>query len=127
MYSIYASSIAAPARSRPEDNEDQFGYRQIGDRYALIVCDGVSASPHAQEAARLACDSFIGCVEDSDPANGASWSELIVSAILHAHRLILQRFPGGDALTSATAALVIPRENQLIVGTVGDSPAYLCS
>ncbi len=124
MDSIYASSIAEPARPRPEDNEDQFGYRRIGDHYALIVCDGVSSSPHAQEAARLACDSFIGYVEDSDPANGPPWNELIVSAILHAHRLILQRFPGGDALTNATAALVITRENRLVVGTVGDSPAY---
>lgn len=124
MYSIHASSIAEPARPRPEENQDQFDYRQIGEHYALIVCDGVSSSPHAQEAARLACNSFIGYVADSHPANGLPWTELIVSAIRHAHHLLLQRFPGGDGLTTATAALVIPRENQLIVGTVGDSPAY---
>lgn len=124
MDSLLIASAAKPTCPQPDDIEDQHGAYQLPDRWALIVCDGASSSRHAQEAVRLTCDRFIEVITQSSAAEPAVWSDRVKQALLQSHRQILQHFPQGDALTTAAAAVILPEESQLLVATVGDSPAY---
>lgn len=56
---ILVATAAKPTRPQPAAIEDQYGVCQLADRWALIVCDGVSPNLYARHVARLACDSFM--------------------------------------------------------------------
>lgn len=122
--SILVATAAKPTRPRPDDNEDQCGISQLPDRWALIVCDRALSSPYAQHAARIACASFVDVMTSPAAINPDAWPVRIKEALRQAHQQILHHFPRGDALTTATAALILPEQKQVIVATVGDSPAY---
>lgn len=124
MYPILAASHAKPTRARPEDIQDHCGYCALEDGYALIVCDGVSASPQAREAAQLACASVIDYFQALASPSPLPGRERLLDALAKAQQQLVEAFPQGEALTTATAALVLPDEQQLVVATVGNSPAF---
>jgi PPM family protein phosphatase len=108
-------------------NEDRFGVRRCGNRYALVVCDGVSASRDSELAssaeANVVSELLAGALQNDamvDPEG--SMREAIDAA-----EASLAAYPARNAhdnppSTTIVAALVA--DGAVTVGWVGDSRAY---
>jgi PPM family protein phosphatase len=108
-------------------NEDRFAIHQCGTGYALVVCDGVSASRDSE----LASSAVAERVSESLAAalrNGAmNHREPAMRRAIAAGEATLAAHPARDAndnppSTTVVAALVA--DGQVTLGWVGDSRAY---
>ncbi len=105
---------------RHSRNEDRFAVRLENGRSILVVCDGVSNSGHAEEAAALACESVVTAL-----AGGASLTDALAEAQRQVAMLGRPDAPGNCPSTTAVAAMATPDEVK--VAWVGDSRAYWIS
>lgn len=125
---------AASHRGRAHQvDEDAFalGRRERGGLtlQVLVVCDGVSASSHGEQAstraARAALEALLSTADDPGPLDREA---ALRQAVRAAHRAAcsadIERAPGkGPPGTTLVAALV--QEGRVDVTWVGDSRAYL--
>ena len=129
-----APDVAAlcDAGLRRDHNEDAVAVAS-GDQWAvLVVCDGVSASAHADRASKIAsltaCDVLAHFARSGDVATEAA-SRAMAAAIRAAHLAVcsakVERLTDEPPGTTLVAALV--RGRRLTVGWVGDSRAYWVS
>lgn len=124
---------------RHSRNEDRFAIATLDNAYAMVVCDGVSMSPDADEAAAAAVQSAIealkqglakeGRVETHVEAGAAapvesSDVELIKSAVNQAAAAVSVLAQQRAEAPATTLVAAIARNNSITVGWIGDSRAY---
>jgi serine/threonine protein phosphatase PrpC len=96
---------------RHHRNEDFFAMDAEGDRFVMVVCDGVSSTSEADQASETAANAIFGAL-----AEGEDLSAAVAKGQSAVARV------AGDAATTAVAAVVRGREAQ--IAWVGDSRAY---
>lgn len=101
-------------------NEDRFALRAEGGQVILVVCDGVSNSGNAEEAAALACE----CISTA-LAEGAALTDAVASAGQKVAALGRPDALGGCPSTTVVAAVVTPE--RVMATWLGDSRAYWIS
>ena len=101
-------------------NEDRFAVHADGDRSILVVCDGVSNSGNAEEAAALACE----CIS---AALVKSWS--LSDALAQAERQVaaLGRPDALGSCPSTTVIAAVATPDHVKIAWLGDSRAYWIS
>ena len=109
---------------RHSRNEDRFALVRSGKSFALIVCDGVSMSPDADQASsaavQAASDVFTRGLAQSDFVA----VELLRESIRHAIEAVTRLAKQTSESPSTTLVAALVHENHLTVGWVGDSRAY---
>ena len=109
---------------RHSRNEDRFALVRSGNSYALIVCDGVSMSPDADQASSAAVQSaaevFTKGLAEADFVAVDLLRESVRQAAQAVNRLAKQT----SESPSTTLVAAIFNDNRLTVGWLGDSRAY---
>ncbi len=123
---ISASFAAVSDRGlRHEKNEDRFAVVAEARAAALVVCDGVSATEHPEEAseavtavvARVVAEALRrGAVDDA----GA----LLAEAFAQASAMLRAEGRAGENAPSTTAVCAVLQGEEVTVAWVGDSRAY---
>ena len=105
---------------RHSRNEDRFAVRAEGAQSILVVCDGVSNSSNADEAAALACECITTAL-----AEGAS----LLDALAEAERQVaaLGRPDALGSCPSTTVVAAVATPDQVRLAWLGDSRAYWIS
>ncbi len=119
---------------RRDHNEDAFSLASretAGDSWAaLVVCDGVSASVHADRASELAAATACAALAQfAHTGDRAAAGEAMVAAIRAAHLAICAAHTdhGADGAPGTTLVGGFVAGGRLTVGWVGDSRAYFVS
>lgn len=107
---------------RHHRNEDRFGLIRVGDLHGIVVCDGVSMSPDADQAAAAAVASMTASFQEAQPEIDAV--ELIRASILLAAKSVAALAQGQPEAPSTTLVAAIVKDNRATVGWLGDSRAY---
>ncbi len=104
-------------------NEDRYSVVDSTSGVAWIVCDGMGGSTGGELAAQLAIDAMRRDLEGQD---GRPAEIALKSAILEANRIIVLRRqnPAFSGMGTTVVASIIT-ENEVCIGHVGDSRAYL--
>ena len=129
------AGVCHPGLRRPH-NEDAIASAHgvtAGEPWTvLVVCDGVSSSSHADQAARVAsrtaCDALAHFASSGDVAHEAG-SAAVASAIRAAHIAVCAQgieIDSGDP-PGTTLVVSLSWRRRLTVGWVGDSRAYWIS
>lgn len=104
------------------NNEDNFGYDPAYGIY--LVCDGMGGMAAGEVASAIACGTTISSYAAQSPETPAATRlSLAIRATNDAVRLASQQVGQQGMGTTLVAAVV--EDNQLVVGNVGDSRAYL--
>jgi serine/threonine protein phosphatase PrpC len=109
---------------RHDRNDDRFAIARAGNNCALVVCDGVSMSPDADEAAASAVKATLDAISEGLAEPEIVAVELLRSAIQRAGEAVTElgkRRPESPSTTLVAALLV---GNQLSIGWIGDSRGY---
>ena len=102
---------------RHSRNEDRFALRSADDRLVLVVCDGVSHSGNADEAAALACEGVTRALGE-----GASLTDALVQA---GQQVAGLGQPGtAESCPSTTVVAAVATAAAVKIAWVGDSRAY---
>lgn len=110
---------------RHHRNEDRFALSACGDVYALVVCDGVSMSPDADQAASAAVQAVMDSLKAGLADSQINELEVLRKAILDAANGVTELGKGRPEAPSTTLVAAIVKDNLLTVGWIGDSRAYL--
>ena len=102
---------------RHSRNEDRFAVRAEGNQSILVVCDGVSNSGNAEEAAALACQSISTALAEGAP---------LPDALAEAERQVtaLGRPDALRSCPSTTVVAAITTSDGVKIAWLGDSRAY---
>jgi PPM family protein phosphatase len=108
-------------------NEDRFAIRQCGDRYALVVCDGVSSSHDSQVASSTASETVVELLAHAlQKSAQIDPDRAMRGAIANAQSNLAMHLPrsAADDPPSTTLVAALVAEGAVTVGWVGDSRAY---
>jgi serine/threonine protein phosphatase PrpC len=124
-------AAAVTERGRTHDrNEDAYALRQNSDgAVAVVVCDGISTAQSGDLAARAAATAAVGVLAGAlaDGARGRELAEATRAAGRAARDAVLQipLSAGSElALPSCTFVSAACRDDEAIIGWIGDSRAY---
>ena len=109
---------------RHSRNEDRFALTMAGNAYGLVVCDGVSMSPEADQASSAAAQSMLDALNDGLPKHDLGEVEILRSAIRQAAGSVSDLGKLSSQAPSTTLVAAIVKDNELTVGWIGDSRAY---
>jgi serine/threonine protein phosphatase PrpC len=109
---------------RHSRNEDRFALVRSGNSYALIVCDGVSMSPDADQASSSAVQAAFEVFTKGLAETDFVAVDLLRESIQQAAQAVSQLAKQSSESPSTTLVAAILRDNQLTVGWLGDSRAY---
>lgn len=129
MEASYGPGFAAVSDRglRHERNEDRFALVQGAQGYGLVVCDGVSATTHAEVASALAAERVAArlqvALEATEPQQARQVLEEAVRAAAEALCAQTGADQGGTAPSTTLAAALVSGP-EITVGWVGDSRAY---
>ncbi|MBV9039209.1 MAG: protein phosphatase 2C domain-containing protein [Acidobacteriaceae bacterium] len=105
---------------RHSRNEDRFAVRAKGDQSILVVCDGVSNSGNAEEAAALACECIsTALVEGTSLPDALAQAGRQVAALAQPNAL--------GSCPSTTVVAAVATVDQVKMAWLGDSRAYWIS
>ena len=122
-------SSAGPVR---ENNEDCIGYWQsqsVEEKRALgaiaVLADGVGGMHHGEIASRTAVDTAVKTFREAEP--GQSPAQILTQAFNAANIAVYDKGMEnhGKSRMATTLAAVVFRNNEIVVGNVGDSRVYL--
>jgi serine/threonine protein phosphatase PrpC len=103
-----------------ERNEDAGTGAALPDRRVMVVCDGVSASAHADIASSLVAHTVGDRLLIAAPSPAT-----MAEAIRHAHRCVLEEQRHlGDEPMGTTVVASCEHGGRTLIGWVGDSRAY---
>ena len=112
------------------NNEDAFGY-DVG-QHIYVVCDGMGGSAAGEVASGMAVRALIERFESliwetSDDGRRYSTEERLLRSIYEANRAVREAASGDPELESMGTTLVCAclDGSRMVLGTVGDSRAYL--
>jgi serine/threonine protein phosphatase PrpC len=108
-------------------NEDRFGIQQAGAGYALVVCDGVSASRDSELASAAVAERVSEWLAKALQNGAIRDRQSVMRQAIAAGAAVLADHPARDESdnppsTTVVAALV--KDGHVTVGWVGDSRAY---
>lgn len=111
---------------RHERNEDRFALVQEGDAFAMVVCDGVSATNHPEVASAAVAQGVAEALRQALLAGDErSGEELLRTAIAAGAEALRDGDAGsGEDAASTTAVCALVRDGEITVAWVGDSRAY---
>jgi PPM family protein phosphatase len=109
---------------RHSRNEDRLALTTAGNVFATVVCDGVSMSPDADEAASTAVQAALDSLNNGLAQPELSQVELLRHAIHHAADSVTQLGKRRAEAPSTTLVAAIAKDGMLTVGWIGDSRAY---
>jgi PPM family protein phosphatase len=111
---------------RHERNEDRFALVQEGDAFAVVVCDGVSATNHPEVASEAVAQSVADTLRQALRAGDErSGEELLRTAFAAGAEALRDGSAGsGEDAASTTAVCALVRGGEITVAWVGDSRAY---
>ncbi len=112
---------------RHNRNEDRFAITASINAHALIICDGVSMSPDADEAAAAAVQAGIQVLDEEVGRLELSDVEVIQKAIRAAANSVSEMAHRRAEAPATTLVAAIAKDNLLTVGWIGDSRAYWIS
>jgi protein phosphatase len=119
---LVPAAITDPGMER-ELNEDRYAVIESNVGVAWFVCDGVGGVAGGELAAQLAIDAMRRELEQSDESDA---EKVLVSALQEANRVIvLRRQNQAFAQMGTTVVSALFAGNQVVLGHVGDSRAYL--
>ncbi|GAB3659544.1 hypothetical protein GCM10027589_20720 [Actinocorallia lasiicapitis] len=112
---------------RHSTNQDAMALAPVGDGVAVVVCDGVSASPRPDEASRTAADSGLAVLL-AELEGGADPRDATRTAALQAAKAVrsLASDPSSAPACTYVSAITgkLNGQDVIVVGWVGDSRAY---
>ena len=109
---------------RHHRNEDRFVLATAHNAYALVVCDGVSMSPDADEAATAAVQSALEAINEGFSQPETAEIDLLRSVIRKATQAVAELGKRRTEAPATTLVAAIVKNNRLTVGWIGDSRAY---
>lgn len=105
-------------------NEDRFTLAMSGDAYALVVCDGVSMSPDADQAASSAAECMLAALNDGLAKQEVEEVNLLRHSIRSAADCVSNLRKQVSESPSTTLVASIVKQNKVTVAWIGDSRAY---
>jgi PPM family protein phosphatase len=124
---VLAAGVSDRGRVR-RHNEDALNLQTAGDTgVAVVVCDGISSSLSAEEAARRGADAAGAVLAEALRGEQAAFVEAMTDAVGAAQQAVLEvPWTCRSDLDSPSCTLVsaICRDGELVIGSVGDSRAY---
>ncbi len=119
---VFAVSLPKEGRR----NEDVVGFDSRGaepdEQLLIVVADGVSSSARGAEAATVAINEICASFRESRFRQETAAQEMS-SLLIEVNRCVAAGL-GGAGLCSFAAALWLQESNVLVIGNIGDSPAY---
>ena len=112
---------------RHDRNEDRFGIFASGEAYALVVCDGVSATPHAEVASADVAAAMLASLSDAIRGGMVNAPDIAMRAAMSAglaSLISLTAWGGEENTPSTTAVAALVCDGMATIGWVGDSRAY---
>lgn len=105
------------------NNEDSFGYDQIGDIY--VVCDGMGGTSGGEVASAAAVAEMIQSFPDQ-ASSGATVEERLFEAVVRANARVLTLAQADPLLHGMGTTLVAAcfDARRIVIANVGDSRAY---
>ena len=123
-------AVASDVGRRRARNEDAYAVATAADRAAVVVCDGVSSTPHADRAAALASRAA-GRVLAAGIGRSAALGDdgaraLLADAVAAAQEAVapLAWLDASGEAPSTTLVAAVLHDEGITVATVGDSRAY---
>ena len=113
-----------------ENNEDYFGFAQVGEYNCLAVADGLGGEACGEFASQLAVDSAIELLKKSLPEiNDREALKALMNSVFNKTNEIILR----DCLKNrermgmcTTLTLAVVKDRELTIGHIGDTRCYLC-
>lgn len=121
-----AAAVSDGGRVRRQ-NDDAFHLERVDGDVVAVVCDGISSSASADVAARRAAAAAGAVLADASRDGSPAPAAATVNAILGAQDAVRQLPPTSRAdLADPSCTLVsaLVRDDELVIGCVGDSRAY---
>jgi serine/threonine protein phosphatase PrpC len=112
---------------RHDRNEDRFAIHEAGGGYALVVCDGVSASRESELASSAVSERVSECLAGVLKQGGIADAEAAMRGAVAAGEASLTALPArgaDDNPPSTTLVAALVADGHVTVGWVGDSRAY---
>ena len=109
---------------RHNRNEDRFAITRRSDAFGMVVCDGVSMSPDADEAAQSAVQSTVEALNEGLEKLEMSEKEILKAAIERGSRAVAELGKRRSEFPSTTLVAAILKNNRVTIGWIGDSRAY---
>ncbi len=113
---------------RHDRNEDRFAIAERDEGFALVVCDGVSSTRHAEDAAAtvaaVVLEQLVAAIESGPPADGAEVMRAAIRSAGAALQAPEQRLRELEEMPSTTVVAALVCGGQITVGWAGDSRAY---
>jgi serine/threonine protein phosphatase PrpC len=109
---------------RHNSNEDRFALTHSGDTYALVVCDGVSMSQDADEAALSAVSAAAEAFREELANAEIDHTELVKNAVRRAALAVSALGKRRTEAPSTTLVAAVADRNTVTVAWIGDSRAY---
>lgn len=120
-----AASLPEPGKAQNQDYHASCAFGPDSNpTHLLVVADGVSSSPLAARAARVACEAIIAGSELLVGLGPAELGTRLEELTRHANAAIREACQG-KGWASLVAAVVQPLSKVLYVVSVGDSGIYL--
>ena len=110
-------------------NEDAVGIAWLDGRFALVVCDGVSASQEPQAVSQAAVDAALPVLREALVGGDDPEVAVIEAAAAAQKAAAEQPFDPAQAVGpgACTFVAVVVQDDVLVAGTLGDSRAYWVS
>jgi len=109
-------------------NEDAFRVEVVADRrVAVVICDGISSASSGDEAARAASDAAAAVLTAAAAAESCDPQDAALDAIATAYDAVAQvpwTTRAERAVPSCTLVCALWRDDEIVVGSLGDSRAY---
>jgi serine/threonine protein phosphatase PrpC len=109
-------------------NEDAFRVEVITDRrVAAVVCDGISSASAGDAAARAAADAAAGVLTAAAADAARDPQRATLDAVAAAYDAVAQvpwTSRADRAMPSCTLVCALWRDDEIVVGSLGDSRAY---
>jgi len=113
---------------RHDHNEDRFAVVQAEAGFALVICDGVSATQHPEIASESVTGTIARELAEALRQGLAVDPEAAITSAIGAAAQTLKEVTGrgseGENAPSTTVVTALVKGNEITVGWVGDSRAY---
>lgn len=120
-----AASLPEPGKAQNQDCQVSGTFGPDSDpTHLLVVADGVSSSPLAARASRVACDAMMAGGAALAVAAPTDLGDLLAGLVGRANTA-MREVCQGRGLASLVAAVVRPKAEMIYVVSVGDSGIYL--
>jgi PPM family protein phosphatase len=124
---VVAAGVSDRGRVRRR-NEDALHLQAVGESgVAVVVCDGISSSLSAEEAARRGADAAGAVLAEALLGEQAVLAEATRNAVGTAQQAVLEvpwTSRSDRDVPSCTLVSAVCRDGELVIGWVGDSRAY---